>query len=74
MAPGYVYVPRAEWLRRYRDTVLPKLAHVWYKGSDGLWGLGKINASTTEDGLYVVRFLGDPGSIKLPLFPARYTI
>ena len=72
MAPGYVYVPRAEWLRRYHDAVLPKGAHVWYKGDDGLWWLGKISASTT-DGVYVVRFLDDPGPIKLPLPPARYS-
>ena len=24
LAPGYVYVPRVEWLRHYRDTVLSK--------------------------------------------------
>ena len=34
--PGYACVPRADWLRRYRDTVLPKGAHVWYKIDDGL--------------------------------------
>ena len=32
LAPGYACVTRAEWLRRYRDTVLPKGAHFWYKG------------------------------------------
>ena len=36
LAPGYACIPRAEWLRRYRDTVLPKGAHFWYKGDDGL--------------------------------------
>ena len=36
LAPGYARVPRAERLRRYRDTVLPKGAHFWYKGDDGL--------------------------------------
>ena len=36
LAPGYACVPRAEWLRRYRDTVLPKGAYFWYKGDDGL--------------------------------------
>ena len=35
--PDYACVPRAEWLRRYRDTVLPKGVHVWYKGDHGLW-------------------------------------
>ena len=37
LAPGYACVSRAEWVRRYRDTVLPKGAHFWYKGDDGLW-------------------------------------
>ena len=73
LAPGYACVPRAEWLRRYRDMVLPKGAHLWYKGDDGLWWLGKISASTTEDGAYLVRILDDPGPIKLPLTPASYT-
>ena len=34
---------------------------------------GKISASTTDDGVYLVRFLDDPGPIKLPLSPAGYT-
>ena len=57
LAPGYARVPRAEWLRHYHDTVLPKGARVWYKGDDGLWWLEKVSASTTEDGVYLVRFL-----------------
>ena len=73
LAPGYACVPRAEWLYRYRDTVLPKGAHFWYKGDDGLWWLGNVRASTTEDGVYLVQVLDDPGPIKLPLPPARYT-
>ena len=73
LASSYAYVPRSEWLRRYRDTVLPKGAHVWYKGDDGLWWLGEINASTTEDGVYAVRVLDDQGPIKLLLPPVLYT-
>ena len=73
LAPGYAYVSRTDWLHRYHDTVLPKGAHVWYKGEDGLWWLGKFSASTTEDKVYLVRFLDDPGPIKLPPLPARYT-
>ena len=73
LAPGYACVPRADWLRRYHDTVLSKGVHFWYKGDDGLWWLGKISASTTEDKVYLVRFLDDPGPIKLPLPPASYT-
>ena len=71
LAPGYACAPRAEWLRCYRETVLPKGAHLWYKCDDGLWWLGKISASTTEDGVYLVRFLDDPGPIKLPLSPLQ---
>ena len=73
LAPGYTCVPRADWLRRYHDTVLPKGAHFWYKGDDRSRWLGKISASTTEDKIYLVRFLDDPGPIELPLPPARYT-
>ena len=73
LAQGDACVPRADWLRRYHGTVLPKGAHFWYKGDDGLWWLGKISASTTEDKVYLVRFLDDPEPIKLPLPPARYT-
>ena len=56
LAPGYAWVPRADCLRRYHDTALPKRAQFWYKGDDGLWWLGKISASTTEDKVYLVRF------------------
>ena len=73
LAPSYACVPRADWLRQYPDTVLPKGAHVWYKGDDGLWRLGNLSASTTEDKVYLVRFLDDPRPIKLPLSPACYT-
>ena len=73
MAPGYACVPLAEWLLRYRDRALPKGAHFWYKGDDGLWWRGKISASTTEDGVYLVRLFYYPGPIKLPFPPARYT-
>ena len=51
----------------------PQGSPLWYKGEDGLRWLGKISASTTEDGVYLARILDDPGPIKLPLFPARYT-
>ena len=73
LAPGYACVPRADWLRRHHDTLIPKGAHFWYKGDDGLSWLGKISASTSEDNVYRVRFLDDPGPIKIPLPPAHYT-
>ena len=73
LAPGYACVPSADWLHRYHDKVFPKGSQFWYKGDDGLRWLGKISASTTEDKVYLVRFLDDPGPIKLPLPPTRYT-
>ena len=72
LAPGYACVTRAEWLRRYRDTVLPKGAHFWYKGDDGLWWLGKVSARTADDGVYLVRFWTIRGRLN-SLFPRRGT-
>ena len=60
-------------LQHYSTTVLPKGAHAWYKANDGLWWLGKISARTSIGGEYLVRFLDDPGPIKLPLSLAHYT-
>ena len=66
LAPSYACATRADWLRRYHGTVLPKGAHFWYKGDDELSWRGKISTSTTEDKVYLVRFLDDSGPIKLP--------
>ena len=73
LAHGYGCVPRAEWLSRYSTTVLPNGVHFWCKSDEGLWWLGKISASTTTKGAQLMRFLDDPGPIKLPLLPACYT-
>ena len=69
LAPVYGCVSHANGRCRYGNTV----AHVWYKSDDGLWWLGKINATTQTDGVYLFRGLDDPGPIKLPLPPAYYT-
>ena len=53
--------------------MLPNGAHFWYKADDGLRLLGKISARTSTKQEYLVRFLDDPGPIKLPLSPAHYT-
>ena len=52
LAPGYGYVSHADWPRRYYNAVLPHEAHVWCKGDDGLWWLGKISVTTPTDGVY----------------------
>ena len=68
LTPGYACVPRADWLRRYHDAVLTKGAHLWYKGDDGLWWLGKISASTTEDKIYLASFRATRNRLNF-LFP-----
>ena len=71
LAPGYACVSRADWLRRYHDTVLPERAHFWYKRGDGLWWIDKLSTSATEDKVYLVRFLYDPRPVKLLFSPER---
>ena len=56
----------------YIPTVLPNGAHFFQKVDNGLWWLGKISASTTTAGVYLLRCFDDPGPMKLPLFLARY--
>ena len=56
LASGYGCVLHADWFRRHNTTVLPNGAHLWYKGDDGLRWLGKIRATTTTEGVYLVRF------------------
>ena len=73
LAYGYGCVPRTEWLSRYSTTMLPNGTRIWYNGDGGSWCLGKISASTTAKGVYLSRFLDDPGPIKLPLPPTRYS-
>ena len=71
LAPSDGCVPRADCLRHYSTTVLPNGAHFWHKADDGLWWLGKITARTPIDGEYLLRFLDNPGPIKLS--PAQNT-
>ena len=85
LAPGYSLVSRDLWLRNFSSTTLPSGAHVWYKARDGLWWLGKIAhrapldtssdspPDSSPDGSYIIRFLDDPGPIKIDLQRARYT-
>ena len=85
LAPGYSLVSRDLWLRYFCTTTLPSGAHIWYKARDGLWWLGKIAhrapadtssnslSDPSSDGSYIIRFLDDPGPIKINLRPALYT-
>ena len=69
LAPGYVCAPRPEWLCRYRDTMLPKGAHVWYRGDNGLWWLEK-NQCEYDGGWGIPRpNFGRSGAVQAPSFP-----
>ena len=70
-SPGYDYVSRDPWLRRFRYSPLPAGDYFWYKARDTLWWLTKITWTTTIVNHYVVRFLDDPRPLQLTLSPAR---
>ena len=71
LAPGYSLVPRTLWLHRFSSSPLPAGAHLWYKARDGLLLLGKVapraSTDTSSADSYTVRFLDDPGPIKITL-------
>ena len=75
LASGYILIPRDLWLRSFSSTVLPPGAHLWYKARDGLWWLGKIAYRVPSDSLSdntdIIRFLDDPGPVKINLRPAK---
>ena len=52
-------------------------SRMWYKARDDLWWLGKVanRASTDNSSVksYIVRFLDDPGPIKIDLLPSPYS-
>jgi len=70
---GYSLVSRSTWDRRFAATPLPVGAFFWYKTQDGLWWLGKISGPPLPSDYYVVRFLDDPGPVKLALPAVRYS-
>ncbi len=73
LSPGYDLVTHRLWTSRFSSTILPVGAHIWYKARDHHWWLGKISAHTTTSSLYIVRFLDDPGPVKIKLSSSRYT-
>lgn len=75
---GYAVFPGHLWIRRFRVPTLPN-ADFWYKSSDNIGWLGKIahpvaiSPSNLDVGHYVVRFLDDPGPIKLTFASDLYS-
>lgn len=72
-SPGYDPVPHRVWSDRVSNRVLPVGAHLWYKAQDALWWLGKISKHSISPNVFFVRFLDNPGTIKINLSPKLYT-
>ena len=70
---GYSLVSRFTSDRRFAATPLPVGAFFWYKAQDGLWWIGKISGPSPLPDQYIVRFLDDPGPVKITLPALRYT-
>ncbi len=70
---GYALVSRSTWDNRFASTILPIGAFFWYKAQDGFWWLGKISGAPSPSDCYIVRFLDEPGPVKIVLPPIRYT-
>ena len=77
LAPGYSLGPHTLWPQRFGFTTPSAGAHLWYKARDGLLGSGKVAHRTSTHNYtanaYIVRFLDDPGPIKIDLLSSSYT-
>ena len=71
---GYSLIPRSHYLRSFAKKRLPKGAYFWYRAMDSRWWLGKIHLVDPEaDDSYYIRFLDDPGPLKIRLHDDYYT-
>ena len=72
---GYGLVDKVTWKAKFVDAQSMIRAHFWYKDSQGRWWLGKIQSiDSTRAGSFFVRFLDDPGPIKIILRDDHYTV
>ena len=61
---------RALWAKRLSGSILAIGAFFWYKAIDSLWWLGKVQGHMPEaNDFHIVRFLDDPGPVKITLSP-----
>ena len=73
VAKGYGLVSRKQFLRTFSHDSRLKGAHVWYKDKDSRWWLGVIHTVGSVDMPFVVRFLDDPGPMKIALRRELYS-
>ena len=65
LSPGYILVTHQDWTPYFRVTVFSVGPHFWCKACDYHWWLGKTSTHAKMAAHYVVRFLSDPGPVKL---------
>lgn len=68
-SPSYDLVTHSVYSERLTNKVLPICAYIWYKAQDALRWLGKVFKRTSTPHVFFVRFLGNPGPIKIHLSP-----
>ena len=73
LTKGYRLVAERLWTGTFQRTPLPKGAQFWFKANDGFWWLGNIASPTADPDRYIVRFLDDPGPVRLALDASLYT-
>lgn len=73
-SPGYECVTRHMWANAFNVLCSPSApTSLRYKPYDTLWWIGKISHLTTKADTYIVRFIDDPGLVKIALAPSRDT-
>ena len=73
VAKGQQLVPHSQYERLFSDTSKLRGAHVWFKNRDDLWWLGIIHEVGSAGRPSIIRFLDDPGPVKIILQPALYS-
>ena len=73
VAKGYGLVSRKQYLRTFSDPKKLRGAHLWYKDKDSHWWLGIIHTVGSTREPFVIRFLDDPGPVRLILRPELYS-
>ena len=70
---GYRLVTPQDMTSRFGSTLLPVVAHFWYKVRYYHGWLGEISARKTSPTNCIVRLLDDPRPVKLTRAPSRNT-
>ena len=64
---------RKQYERVFSDRSKLRGAYFWFKSRDNLWWLGIIHTVGSANEPFVVRFLDEPGPVKILLRPELYS-